>query len=416
MAVRKSVRLLTVVLLIACTSQKGAATSAVVSPASTPVQSVPSAAPSGEPLSLSAVQRLTAGVGYIAAWHGGGPGLARTSDGGATWQTVSVPAAYLTALRFIDAYVGWAAGMIDRPMAGVACQQAAPTAMDPCYGVVLRTQDGGKTWRKSLLLPYYGTYSYPVQQIQAIDGQIAWALILDCDPASSARGPYGCASDVRKTTDGGATWAIQATGYIVGIRFATSSRGWMTVSDADGSYEVRVTSDGGSTWTTRLRTTSGSVVGLDAANADTAWVMTQDGGYCTSTTCTNYELFRSTDGGITWSSLGNPKHTPGTNCIGGHLVGPLFASPVSGWLAENTGAGGARATTGLLQTDDGGRTWRCLAAPTQSSAVSAADQQHVWVTTTQPADGTSAMFSTDDGGVSWRELNLSGLVPAPSHQ
>jgi hypothetical protein len=62
---------------------------------------------------------------------------------------------------------------------------------------------------------------------------------------------------------------------------------------------------------------------------------------------------------------------------GGQLHSPLFASPVRGWLVENTGAGGAMASTGFPQSDDGGVTWRCHSAPTQTDVISAADPAHV---------------------------------------
>lgn len=368
------------------------------------------------PISLSTIQRLDANVGYIASWTGSGPVLARTTDGGATWHAIRVPATRLTSLRFIDVNVGWAGGFIPRDVPQVACQQAPPSASSPCYGVVLRTADGGATWQKSLLIPYYGTYSEPVQQIQAIDGQIAWALILVCGPTTPILGPFGCPAEVRRTIDGGRTWTTMTSGYIVAIRFATQSRGWIAAANPDGTYDVKVTSDGGVTWATRLHTDSGEVVGLDAADSSNAWVMTQDGGYCSATTCTTYELFRTIDGGQSWSSVGNPKPTD-TNCVGGHLVGPVFASRTDGWLAENTGAGGAKATTGLLATHDRGVTWRCLAQPSNTYLVSAADAMHLWVTSNRLGDDATTLLASDDGGTSWRPLSLAGLGgAAPVHQ
>jgi photosystem II stability/assembly factor-like uncharacterized protein len=377
----------------------------------------PTVAPAGAPLTLATIQRLDVKVGYIASWTGSGPVLARTTDGGSTWQTLTVPAAHLTSLRFVDVNVGWAGGFIPREMPGIACQQAPPTASSPCYGAVLRTQDGGATWQKSLLVPDFGTYGDSVLQVQAIDGQVAWALVLACTPSTQPRGPLGCPTEVRHTVDGGRTWSTEATGYIAAIRFATPADGWSATVNPDGSSDIKTTLDGGLTWTPHLRTTSGSVVGLDAADRSTAWVMTQDGGYCSATTCDRYELFRTTDGGSSWSSLGNPKTTAGGDCWGGHLVGPLFTSHGVGWLAENTGAGGARATTGLLTTADGGVTWRCNAHPSNTYLVSAADPTHLWVTSNRLGDDATTLFSSDDGGTSWRQLSLVGLGgAAPIHQ
>src|SRR2546422_1032444 len=102
------------------------------------------------PLMLSAIQRLTARVGYVSAWDGTGAALSKTSDGGMTWQRLPIPAAYLTSLRFIDESVGWAAGFVNRENPQILCRQNAPVGVQPCKGVVLRTQDGGHQWETVL--------------------------------------------------------------------------------------------------------------------------------------------------------------------------------------------------------------------------------------------------------------------------
>jgi photosystem II stability/assembly factor-like uncharacterized protein len=403
--------------MVACASAPVSVKTSPLASPSAAMSSEPTISPAEAPLSLSTIQRLDAYVGYIASWTGAGPVLARTTDGGSTWQTIPVPAARLTSLHFIDPRVGWAGAFIEREVPQVACEQAPPTASSPCYGAVLRTQDGGATWQKSLLVPYQGTYPDPVLEVQAIDGQIAWALVLTCSLTTQPRGLLGCPTELRHTVDGGRTWSAQTAGYIAEIRFATPAHGWLAAINPDGSSDIKTTLDGGVTWTSHLRATSGSVVGLDAADSSRAWVMTQDGGYCSASTCDLYELFRTTDGGNSWSSLGNPKTTAAGTCRGGHFVGPLFATASRGWLAENTGAGGAKATTGLLTTDDGGVTWRCLAQPSNTYLVSAADPTHLWVTSNRLGDDATTLFASDDGGTSWRQLSLAALGgAAPVHQ
>jgi photosystem II stability/assembly factor-like uncharacterized protein len=350
-----------------------------------------------------AIQRLDAGIGFVAGWTGTGLGLAKTRDAGVTWQRIAIPVSHLTALRFIDERVGWAAGFALRDVPQTGCMQAAPAGAQPCRGVVLRTQDGGQTWQETFSVPTDGVYGEPVRQIQAIDGLLAWVLSL-------ARGPCAveCPSELRRTTDGGKTWTILVRGNIAAIRFASATRGWIALNDTAAAVVVRFTSDGGTTWTGGFRTTSGGVIGLDAATVQTAWLLTRDGAYCTASSCLKYEVFRTLDGGVIWSSLGNPKDFA---CSGGHLGGPLFASQGRGWLTLNLGAGGANVGPGgLLTTEDGGKTWRCTNTPPNTSLVSAADPIHVWVTSEiRGGDDATTLFASDDGGGTWHPLDLSSL-------
>ena len=394
--------LVAVFLLAACSPPAGAnptPTSSKVSPSSTALSD-------GTPLSLSAIQRLSPNVGYIAGWTGTGLGLAKTSDAGRTWQRLPIPADHLTALRFIDERVGWAAGFVSRDVPQIACHQAAPAGAQPCKGVVLRTQDGGKTWQTVLAIPTNGVQGEPIRQIQAVDDQRAWALTLDQSPCT-----FPCLSYVQRTSDGGRTWTTLLHGEIAAIRFASASRGWVALDDtpSPGTVEIRVTSDGGATWRTGLRTATGNTMAIDAASIDTAWVLTRDGAYCTSSSCAKYALFRTDNGGVNWPYLGNPKDFT-VGCSGGHLAGPLFASVGRGWLGLNLGAGGANVGSGgILTSEDGGRTWRCATTPPNISLVSAADPLHVWAGGEDRLTQSTALYTTEDGGTTWQAINLRSL-------
>jgi photosystem II stability/assembly factor-like uncharacterized protein len=392
-------------------------------PSSSPVAATPSIAevspqPSPQPpadavpLSLAAIQRLDGHTGFVTGWTGTGLGLAVTTDAGISWRRIAVPTAYITGLRFIDATVGWAEGFVPRDVAQVACAQAPPAGSSPCYGVVLRTLDGGRTWQRTLSIVDNGVNGDAVRQIQAIDGQTAWALTYACSSTPMTNPVLNCPTDLRRTTDGGRSWTTLVSGEIVSIRFATSRHGWLAMADPNGSYEVRFTDDGGSTWNRGMQTSSGAIVGLDAANSQTAWAMTRDGGSCSSSTCGKYELLRTQDGGVTWTSLGNPKPSTG-NCSIGALYGLLFASPTRGWLALNLGAGGVAAPGGLLQTEDGGKTWRCTNTPPNTYLVSAADPEHIWVTSNQRGTEATTVYSSDDGGTTWHALDISSLAGGP---
>lgn len=398
-------------LLTACSPQARATPSPTTSKVSaspspslsSPALATPTPSDAG-PLSLSAIQRLNVRVGYAAAWNGTGPGLAKTSDGGMTWQRVPISADYLSSLRFIDERVGWAAGFVNRDVPQILCRQAAPAGVQPCKGVVLRTQDGGQHWETVLAIPTDGIQ--PIHQIQAVDGLRAWALILDQSPCQGF-----CPSDLQGTTDGGRTWTTLLHAKIGAVRFASASRGWIALIDtpSPGTVEVRETSDGGATWQVRLRTATGTVSGLDAATSSTAWLLTLDTAWCSASDCQKYELFRTDNGGLTWLDLGNPKDSTG-GCAGGNLAGPLFASTSRGWLGLNLGAGGADVgPVGILKSEDGGHTWRCGSTPRNISLVSAADPLHVWAAGEDRNTQATALYATEDAGTTWHALDLSSL-------
>lgn len=402
--------LLAVLLLAACTPQAvhpsptapkpTSSPSVAATPIPTPIQT-PTEAP---PLTLSAIQRLTPSVGYIAGWTGTGLGLAKTSDGGTTWHRLPIPVSRLTALRFIDERVGWVGGFADRDVPQIACQQAAPAGAQPCKGVVLRTEDGGNTWQTVLAIPTNGIMGEPIQQIQAVDGQHAWALTRDQLPCQ-----YPCLSYVQRTTDGGRTWTHLLRGQIAAIRFASASRGWAALDNtpSPGTTEVLETSDGGTSWVTVFHTSTGAVHGLDAATINTAWLLAGDNAYCSSSDCSKYTLFRTDNGGRSWSSLGNPKDFAG--CSAGHLVGPLFASTGRGWLGLNLGAGGVNAPGGIMKSEDGGRTWHCATSPPNTGLISAADPFHVWASGEDRSNFSTALNTTEDAGATWHRINLSSL-------
>ena len=401
--VRVRLLLIAVVLVAACSPQPGANP---VSPSASVLKGPPPTPKDSTPLSLSAIQRLDARVGYVAGRSGTSLKLAKTSDGGATWQRLPVPADYLTSLRFIDERVGWAGGFVNRDVAQIACQQAAPAGAQPCKGVVVRTEDGGNTWKTVLAIPTNGVQGEPIRQIQAVDGQRAWALTLDQTACT-----FPCLSYVQRTTDAGRSWTTQLHGEIAAIRFASATRGWVALDDtpAPGTVEVRQTNDGGVTWRVVLRTATGNAIALDAATVDTAWLLTGDGAYCTSSDCQKYALLRTENGGLNWPYLGNPKDFT-LGCSGGHLVGPLFASPARGWLGLSLGAGGANVGTGgILQSEDGGRTWHCTTRPQNTSLISAADSLHVWAASEDRPTQSTALYATEDAGTNWHPINLDSL-------
>ena len=394
---------LTLLFVVAC-GAPGAAPSSSPASSSTPMPS-PSSTPDARVVSLAALQRVSATVGFVSGWTGSGLGLARTRDGGATWTKLSIPLSRLSELHFIDAATGWAIGFADRGQQ-VGCQQAS--SAPPCRSVVLRTDDGGLSWREVLSVPVGGSGGEMIHSLQAVDAAYAWVVVGDQSC------PAFCGSELRGTADGGKTWRTLYQGRVGPIRLASPRFGWIAAYGpsgidygADGG-NVLVTNNGGATWSATLK--AQPIIAIEAADLQIVWALARDGAYCTSSNCEKYELFRSDDAGASWKSLGNPKNQIAAVCGGGNLAGPLFVGAARGWMGLNLGAGGAEGSGGLLSTDDGGVNWACVKSPANIALLSAADAEHLWVEgTDRSGSGASQIYASDDGGRTWRTLDLSAL-------
>lgn len=381
----------------ACTPALPAATPTMTSSPSAPARAGESPSATVPPAALARVmvlgpiQRLTERVGWVTT----GKGLSRTNDGGVTWQEIVVPSARVTELRMIDELRGWAVMFGERDQPQVGCLQASTAS--PCRSVVATTTDGGGTWVERLSIPFSPAGPETIRGLQAIDLSTAWVIAQNapCDR-------NGCPWELRGTTDGGRTWVAYRAATNAVARFASPQRGWLFLTTQTGGSAILVTSDGGTSWRSGLIAAPQQALAIDAASSSVAWVLTRDGAYCTASSCSAYELHGTSDGGMTWASLGNPK-TQAT-CSGGHLRPPLFASETVGWLGIGLGAGGVNVGPGgLLRTRDGGRTWDCRTDPANVSAVSAADPQHVWASSDQ-RDGSAWLYQSDDGGDTWRRV------------
>ncbi|MHB9146318.1 MAG: WD40/YVTN/BNR-like repeat-containing protein [Symbiobacteriia bacterium] len=112
-------------------------------------------------------------------------------------------------------------------------------------------------------------------------------------------------------------------------------------------------------------------------------------------------LFRTTDGGATWTSS-PPLVVPGA--IWGR---PVFSDPDHGWIV------GRRSNQVLLyRTTDAGESWRStsvneLLGPAGTS-VSFVDSQTGWLATWQAGPNQSGrLWKTTDGGLTWTLLVYS---------
>jgi photosystem II stability/assembly factor-like uncharacterized protein len=108
-------------------------------------------------------------------------------------------------------------------------------------GTVLRTIDGGVTWR---LRPVPGAAALDFRDIDAFSEQVAYALSIG--PGESSR--------IYKTTDGGEHWNLQFANrdpqvFLDAMAFRDADRGVAVSDSVAGAFVILTTINGGRDWT-----------------------------------------------------------------------------------------------------------------------------------------------------------------------
>jgi photosystem II stability/assembly factor-like uncharacterized protein/dienelactone hydrolase len=152
-------------------------------------------------------------------------------DGGLTWKSNSIDkdCEMLFDIKMFDKQTGFACAATDE-------------ALEKSNALILKTNDGGKTWKKvyQSKRPFETTWkvSFPTEKV-------GYVTIQSYNPDPSA-----IQQRVAKTTDGGETWqeinlVEDASAREFGIGFIDENHGF--VGTMNSGYETK---DGGKTWTT----------------------------------------------------------------------------------------------------------------------------------------------------------------------
>lgn len=248
---------------------------------------------------------------------------------------------------------------------GVSAVDAEVAWVSGSRGTVLRTDDGGVTWRAAAP---DGAAALDFRDVDAIDRNTAFILSIG----------NGDASRIFKTTDAGATWVTQFTNtdpdaFFDAMAFWDGDRGLAFSDSANGRLHILRSLDAGRTW---LR--------LDPAGLPAA--LDNEGAFAASGTNI-----------ATWGS----RHA---------------------WIGT-----GAAARSRVLRTTDGGDTWQVADTPLAAGATSGIysiafrDDRHGMVVGgdyTKEADAVDNAAFTSDGGVTWSLVRglrgfRSVIVPMP---
>ena len=195
---------------------------------------------------------------------------------------------------------------------------------------------------------------------------------------------------------------------LLNFHFLNEVDGW-------GITETQIvrTNDGGITWynvTPAELTETGYSVRYFALDPNQLWVQIPD----YSNFPNSGFLYRTTDGGLTWTKSETPFS-------GGGLE---FLDAENGWILADLGVGAGSNAVAVYHTTDGGANWNLAFTndPNQAKAgdslplgglksgIAPLDTQTAWVYGVVYAPGTVYLFRTEDGGENWSAVTS---VPLP---
>lgn len=343
----------------------------------------PSPSPIDAPLVEAPVLLSVQFVNSLDGWGVGETQIVRTNDGGITWYNVTPPnvtsAGYQANLTLLDNAHAWLL--------------LPASEFDPALGALYRTADGGLSWT-SFSVPFAAA------DLHFLDANNGWAL------ADLGVGAGSQAVAVFQTADGGQTW----------------TKTYTNDPNLEGAGETLPL--------------GGLKAGIAPLNAQTAFV------YGVTYSPGSPYLFRTGDGGVTWSAVSLPLPPGAENAELGIERGQMkFLSPSEGFIAmrltsdsyqlamyvTHDGGNSWSLTPNLLPgsgvadflsaqdvvvlsgdqiylTRDAARTWSIVLPDVKFSEVFAGmdfvDTMTGWVVTMDPT-GQRAVYRSSDGGATW---------------
>lgn len=308
----------------------------------------------------------------------------RTADGGRSWRDVSPAGLSRCAGRLMPQQAERFQG--DEAVVAISCgstDSAGKWSRESQQITIFRSRDAGRTWTESTVNTGY----VPVKPsaVGFHTEKSGWVLV-------QPRIPYWDRTNegaLYRTADG-VTWqkVSDTASGLPGARettFLTPERGWTAGSDPDGLF---VTEDGGRTWSpveldlTRLSANSRPYISMPQFISPTEGFLTVRR-WREGVRLGQQDLYATTDGGRTWEQRSTRDGERS----------PVFLTPQVGYVWEYE-------LRTLFWTEDGGRTWqpnRWEINPTGIDSVQFVDRQrglavqgHLWVTA--------------DGGATWQPV------------
>ncbi|MFI6685460.1 WD40/YVTN/BNR-like repeat-containing protein [Streptomyces sp. NPDC050485] len=283
----------------------------------------------------------------------------------------------------------------DARFRGLAAVSRSTAWVAGSKGTVLRTSDGGRSW-KNVSPP--GASGLEFRDVEAFDGRRAVVLAIG----------EGEASRVYRTEDGGTTWSesfrnTDPKAFYDCLTFLDARHGLAVSDPVDGKYRILSTADGGRSWKVLPNT------GMPAAQPGEAgfaasgqclvssgprdvWLAT--GGGVTG------RVLHSSDRGLTWTAAETaiPAGDPARG-----VFGLAFRDRTHGLAVGGDYRAGQPSPSAAAVTGDGGRSWRQAATPVATYRSGVAWLPHS--RSAALAVGPTGTDLTRDGGRTWRTVD-----------
>jgi len=264
-------------------------------------------------------------------------------------------------------------------------------------GTVVRTTDGGTTWRR-LFIP--GTEALDFRDIDAIDDRTAYVLSI---------GP-GEASRIYKTTDGGEQWDAQfvnkdPAAFFDAMAFWNAQSGIAFSDSVEGRFVIITTTDGGRTWARVPAEALPPALpneGAFAASGTNVAVFGDRHVWIGTGAASQARVLRSDDGGRTWKVTATPL--PAGPSAG--IFSIAFRDASHGIIVGGDYKKEGEAIDNAAVTSDGGATWTLVKG---LSGFRSAVAYTPRASSRLVAVGPSGSDSSTDDGHSWTAMAGDGF-------
>lgn len=287
---------------------------------------------------------------------------------------------------------------------------------------ILRTSDGGDTWREVTppRLLAQPSLVYNVAEAYFTDNQHAWVIYTTQDPS-----PLNSQTQVWTTKDGGRSWtSTAALDYAnlsteqlmpASVGYSDENHGWVMVHLGGGMSQdyiaIFTTADGGKSWKRVVDPSINNLgmgctkTGVVFTTPDTGWVVGNCGG-----AFPGVYFYSTTDGGQNWETVKLPDPTTrpdifktAENICGAESIS--FSSPQAGRMLVRCSLAQENETRAWLYTTrDAGRTWAPYGLPTPYGSYDFINGQIGWwlgAASADPNEPAVSLFFTRDSGLTW---------------